>query len=89
MHDEDHDEKKNEEQRAATRGLIHCGRCMHDDHPALPKLEKYEEREFKKVKVIVNMIECLADLLELQAMTTKGIENEREFFELFNMISDL
>lgn len=35
------------------------------------------------------MIECLADLLELQAMTTKGIENEREFFELFNMISDL
>ena len=60
---------------------------MDDDRPALPKLEKYEEREFEIIKVIVNMIECLADLIELQAMTTKGIENEREFSELFNMIS--
>ena len=56
---------------------------MHDDRPAVPRHGMYE----KIVKVIINMIECLADLLELQAMTTKGIENEREFSELFNMIS--
>jgi len=35
------------------------------------------------------MIECLADLLELQALTTRGSEDEREFFELYHATCEL
>ena len=38
---------------------------------------------------MVHKIEALADLLELQALTTKGSQNERQFFELYHAACEL
>ena len=40
--------------------------------------------EIENESILVHKIDALADLLELQALTTRGSQNERQFFELFH-----